>query len=129
MPKRSVRWPLRLVRGRVELTPDPVAPGGNVDRGESLRQIVRARLLDTSSAHPFRPLVGLGDVAFRLSDPRERSAAVDRIVASFAGLERARRAKIVSVEIDPPGEGGKVRVRCSYYDLELGQLRDLEVER
>lgn len=123
MPKRSVRWPFRIVGGKVPWTADPMLPGA--DRAESLRQIIRARFLDVSTRHPWRAPDGLPDLAFTIADARRCSAIRERVVAFFRGLEGRRRAKLISVEVSP--RDGRIVGRCSYLDLEEGRREELEV--
>lgn len=127
MAKRSVRWPIRLVGGRVPLTDSTTTETG--DRSESLRQIVRHRCLDGASRNPFRREVEAGDLVFEVLDSNGLRRAEARIRSALAPLEVERRAKIVSIRATAQPGSGKINVAVSYIDLEVGERRELEIAR
>ena len=114
MPTKSIQWPPRIVRGRLQFTTDPQAAN---------RQAIRLALLRGPAGNPFEDAVGLP-----VFDPLNRAseaAVKTRIEAVFRELERTRRARMVGLSFDRAS--GELRAVIEYLDLETTRRDRMEL--
>ena len=122
--KRTLRWPIKVVDGRAEMTADPDDP--NADPDDALGQVIAMRLLDNRGGNPFDALVGLQFDATFAAAGREGLARLEAGVREqFRDLERTRRARLADVVIHTVE--GQTRVDVQYINLETGDRRRMGV--
>lgn len=114
MPTKSIEWPPRIIRGRLQFTGDPEAAN---------RQAIRLALLRGPAGNPFEDSAGLP--VFEPLARASEAAVKTRIEAVFRKLERTRRARLVSLTFDRgPGE---LRALIEYLDLETTRRDRMEL--
>jgi hypothetical protein len=122
--KRTLRWPIKVVDGRAELTADPDDP--NADPDDALGQVIALRLLDNRGGNPFDAVAGLQFDAVFDAAGREGLARLEAGVREqFRDLERTKRARLADVVIRT--DDGEVRLDVQYVNLETGDRRRLGV--
>lgn len=129
MASRSVTWPPRLQGGRWALTADPSdGTADKWDRGEALRQVIRLSLLGGPGGNPWNVQAGVGleGVAFTGKGKADLRGLRTAVRARFQQLERQRRAKFESMDVDT-SEPGVVKVSIRYHDLETDGRDALEI--
>jgi len=127
MAARTVTWPPRLEGGRWKMTADLTVPGG--DRGEALRQLIRLSLpTGGPGGNPWNVQAGtwFGDATWTEASGRGGRGLRSKITTLFKRLERQRRAKLDSVDVQIP-DSATILVSIGYHDLETGGRESLEV--
>lgn len=129
MAGRTVTWPPRLTGGRWDMTADPSdATADKWDRGEALRQVIRLSLLGGPGDNPWNVQAGVGveGVAFVGKGRADLRGLRTYVRQRFAALERQRRAKLESMDLDT-STPGVVKVSIRYHDLETDGRDALEI--
>lgn len=130
MAKRTITWPPVVEGGRLSMTADPTGAADADARGAALRQVIRLRLGDGYSTNGFNApdRLGIADPTFGAASVSGLATIRSEVVRHFRALERERRAKLVTVAVDP-GQAGTVTVRIEYEDLETGGRDRMELAR
>lgn len=123
--RRTIRWPPRIVGGRVVMTADPEVEDS--DPNEALIQTMALGLLPGTSTNPWndRDRIGVDDQTFSAVDGPQRRIRRALVERRFRLLERERRAKLVSVQEST--RSGETVVRIEYDNLETGERVATEV--
>lgn len=111
------------------MTADPSdATADKWDRGEALRQVIRLSLLGGPGDNPWNVQAGVGveGVAFASKGRAAIAGLRSYVRARFATLERQRRAKLESMDVDT-ATPGVVKVSIRYHDLETDGRDSLEI--
>lgn len=131
--RRTIRWPPKVVQGRLAQTPDPNDPDLTLDdQSVALRQLIGLSLLDGNSGNPFNQALNLGvdDQTFKGVTTQSRAAIRALVRQKFRGLELARRARLASVDITrekgTKETGPILRISIEYENLETGRREELE---
>lgn len=109
------------------MTPDPADPDAASD--VALRQLVAIAVQDGRSGNPFQGPLGVPDPTWRSTGNRDAAALRAQIQERFRALERARRARLVSVSVSVSAQTGYAgqKVGIVYENLETGGREQMEV--
>ena len=124
--RRTVTWPPRLESGGWAMTAAPDDPLAE-DPGESLRQIIRLRVLPGTNSNAFNGPIGLTDPTWQPLTTRSAARTRAGIITQFDGLEQGNRARLLGVELRADPADGVMRIEVDYEDLETGRREGLEV--